>query len=73
MFDFENDPLREVYADLANGKTQTHFDQVLLLKGNAKTAFKDAAENSYHNKITKPAGGKRDQSLSKTSSNLMTI
>ena len=42
MYYFENDPLEQVYADLSYGKTQTHFDKVLLLKDTAKNDFSEA-------------------------------
>lgn len=42
---FEKDPLQNVHRDLAEGKTQAHFDQVLLLKGKAKGDFYAGAEN----------------------------
>ncbi|MBL1259815.1 MAG: hypothetical protein COB33_004685 [Thiotrichaceae bacterium] len=47
MYYFENDPLQSVYDDLYGGRTPTHFDQVMRLKGKAKDAFEDAPEDCY--------------------------
>jgi len=47
-----DDPLKQLYEDLAFGKTDTHFDEVLKLSGFAKEAFTDAVhgyKTSYLN------------------------
>ncbi len=51
MYDFENDPLGIVYADLAKDKTLTPFDRVLLLKGKAKDDFTIASDALDNNQI----------------------
>ncbi|PCI97253.1 MAG: hypothetical protein COB14_09310 [Alphaproteobacteria bacterium] len=45
--DSTQDPLQQVYDDLAKHKTPSHFDRVLLLKGKAKSDFSSASEMLY--------------------------
>ena len=61
MDDF--DPLAQVHLDLAEGKTRSHFDDVLLLKGTAKDAFTKVAEKYFYKKTsaTKSGSGKSSQ------------
>lgn len=48
------DPLAQVHLDLAEGKTRTHFDDVLDLKNMAKDAFTLASEKYYYRKFPNP-------------------
>jgi len=48
----ENDPLTQVHLDLAEGKTPTHFDDVLLLKNKAKDDFCKVAEKYFYKKTS---------------------
>lgn len=58
MYYFDNDPLESVYRDLADGKTPTHFDQLLALQGTVKEDFHMISEKLYTNHRPGPNASK---------------